>query len=261
MGFTTRHAQQPAPFCTEKFDRMPSTLAQSLHNLIPMLAGLGSAIQILVLAVLLIASVVCWSVMWRKAVLLRRIRKQNRTFTTTLRNSNDLAYVAAAASHLPLSPQAGMFRAMYDQLHTLGRQHRVLLERVGGEAVTVLSDHLRHLAHQVQADELRRCERGLSFLATTAGAAPFIGLLGTVWGIMQSFHAIGKRGGATLAVVGPGISEALVATAAGLAVAIPALVAYNIYVNRVRQLETDLDHFAEELTLLFESHLIQRVEH
>ena len=239
---------------------MPSILAQSLQDLIPLLAGLGSTIQILVLAALLIASIVSWSLMWRKAVLLGRIRKQNRTFITTMHSSGDLAYVAAAASHLPLSPQASMFQTMYDQLHVLGRQHRMMLNRVGGEAVTVLSDHLRHLAHQVQAEELQRCERGLSFLATTAGAAPFIGLLGTVWGIMQSFHAIGKRGGATLAVVGPGISEALVATAAGLAVAIPALVAYNVFVNRIRQIETDLDHFAEELTLLFESHLIQQVE-
>ncbi|ETX04436.1 MotA/TolQ/ExbB proton channel family protein [Candidatus Entotheonella palauensis] len=240
---------------------MPSIPAQSLQNLIPLLAGLGSAIQILVLAALLIASIVCWSLMWRKAVLLRRMRKQTRTFKTTLHDSDDLAYVAAAAAHLPLSPQANMFHTMYDQLHALGQQHRMMLDHVGREAITVLSDHLRHLAHQSQAEELKRCERGLSFLATTAGAAPFIGLLGTVWGIMQSFHAIGKRGGATLAVVGPGISEALVATAAGLAVAIPALVAYNVFVNRVRQLETDLDHFAEELTLLFESHLIQRVEH
>jgi len=239
---------------------MPSLLARSLHDLIPLLAGLGSAIQLLVLAALLVASIVCWSLMWRKAVLLRHIGRQTRTFLTTLHGSDDLAYVAAAASHLPLSPQACMFYAMYDQLYALGKQHRMLLDRVGGEAVTVLSDHLRHLAHQIQAEELKRCEQGLSFLATTAGAAPFIGLLGTVWGIMQSFQAIGKRGGATLAVVGPGISEALVATAAGLAVAIPALVAYNVFVNRVRQLETDLDHFAEELTLLFESHLIQRVE-
>ena len=239
---------------------MPSILAQSLQDLIPLLAGLGSAIQILVLAALLVASIVSWSLMWRKAVLLGRIRKQNRTFITTMHSSGDLAYVAAAASHLPLSPQSSMFQTMYDQLHVLGRQHRMMLNRVGGEAVTVLSDHLRHLAHQVQAEELQRCERGWSFLATTAGAAPFIGLLGTVCGIMQSFHAIGKRGGATLAVVGPGISEALVATAAGLAVAIPALVAYNVFVNRIRQLETDLDHFAEELTLLFESHLIQQVE-
>jgi biopolymer transport protein TolQ len=239
---------------------MPSILARSLQNLIPLLAGLGSAIQILVLAVLVLASIVCWSVMWRKAVLLRRMGKQTRTFLTTLRGSGDLAYIAVAATHLPLSPQANMYHALYNQLHALGRQHRMLLDRVGGEALTVLSDHLRHLAHQVQAEELKRCERGLSFLATTAGAAPFIGLLGTVWGIMQSFHAIGKRGGATLAVVGPGISEALVATAAGLAVAIPALVAYNVFVNRFRQLETDLNHFAEEITLRFESHLIQRVE-
>jgi biopolymer transport protein TolQ len=240
---------------------MPSTLAQSLHHLIPLLAGLGTAIQILVLAALLIASIVCWSLMWRKVVLFRRVRTQTRRFLDSLRGSDDLAYVAAAASHLSFSPQACMFYAMHEQLGALIHQHRMMLDHVGGKAVTLLSDHLRHLAHQCQTDELRRCEQGLSFLATTAGAAPFVGLLGTVWGIMQSFHAIGNRGGATLAVVGPGISEALVATAAGLAVAIPALVAYNVFVNRVRQLETDLDHFAEELTLLFESHLIQRVEH
>lgn len=240
---------------------MPSILAQSLQSLIPLLAGLGSAIQLLVLASLLIASIVCWSLMWRKAVLLRRIRKQTQTFLDTLHSSDDLAYVVAAAAHLSFSPQAAMFHSLYDQLEALGQQHRIMLDHVGGEAVALLSDHLRHIAHQVQAEELQRCERGLSFLATTAGAAPFVGLLGTVWGIMQSFHAIGKRGGATLAVVGPGISEALVATAAGLAVAIPAVIAYNVFVNRVRQLETELDHFAEEMTLLFESHLIQQVEH
>ncbi len=239
---------------------MPSLLAESLQKLIPLLAGLGSAIQLLVLAALLIASIVCWSVVWRKMILFRRIRKQTKAFIDTLHGSYDLAYVAAAAGHLSLSPQANMFHAVYTQLGALSQQHRIMLDHVGGEAVALLSDHLRHMAHQAQAEELANCERGLSFLATTAGAAPFVGLLGTVWGIMQSFHAIGKRGGATLAVVGPGISEALVATAAGLAVAIPALIAYNIFVNRVRQLDTDLDHFSEEITLLFESHLIQHAE-
>lgn len=239
---------------------MPSILAQSLQNLIPLLVGLGSAIQFLVLAALLIASIVCWSLMWRKGVLLRRMRKQTQTFIATLHSSDELAYVAVVAARLPFSPQANMFDAVYHQLGALGQQHRMMLDHVGGEAITLLNDHLRHLAHQVQAEELQRCERGLSFLATTAGAAPFVGLLGTVWGIMQSFHAIGRRGGATLAVVGPGISEALIATAAGLAVAIPAVIAYNVFVNQVRQLETDLGHFAEELTLLFESHLIQQVE-
>lgn len=239
---------------------MSSLLAQSLQNLIPLLAGLGSAIQLLVLASLLIASIVCWSVVWRKMVLFRRIRKQTKAFIETLHGSDDLAYVAAAAGHLSFSPQANMFHSVYTQWDALGQQHRMMLDHVGGKAVSLLSDHLRHMAHQAQAEELARCERGLSFLATTAGAAPFVGLLGTVWGIMQSFHAIGKRGGATLAVVGPGISEALVATAAGLAVAIPALIAYNVFVSGVRQLDTDLDHFSEEITLLFESHLIQHAE-
>jgi biopolymer transport protein TolQ len=107
-----------------------------------------------------------------------------------------------------------------------------------------------------------RLEQGLPFLATTASVAPFVGLFGTVWGIMQSFHAIGQRGGASLAVVGPGLSEALVATAVGLAAAIPAVVAYNHYLNRIRRIEEELENFAEELTLLFDSRLshdVQRV--
>jgi biopolymer transport protein TolQ len=106
-----------------------------------------------------------------------------------------------------------------------------------------------------QAEEVARLEQGLPFLATTASVAPFVGLFGTVWGIMESFHAIGQRGGASLAVVGPGISEALVATAVGLAAAIPAVVAYNYYLNRIRRIEGDLENFTEDLLLLFDSRM------
>jgi biopolymer transport protein TolQ len=106
--------------------------------------------------------------------------------------------------------------------------------------------------------EVLKLERRLPFLATTGSATPFIGLFGTVWGIMASFHGIGLKGSATLAVVAPGISEALVATAAGLGAAIPAVVAYNHYVNRVRGLETEMANFANDLLNIIKRDILRR---
>ena len=99
--------------------------------------------------------------------------------------------------------------------------------------------------------EVARMERYLPFLATTASAAPFIGLFGTVVGIMSAFHGIGQQGSASLAVVAPGISEALIATAAGLGAAIPAVMGYNFYVNRVKRRAVEMDGFALELLNIF----------
>src|SRR5207249_10785628 len=110
-------------------------------------------------------------------------------------------------------------------------------------ALPILNRALRRAA----ALEVALLERYLPFLATTASAAPFIGLFGTVWGIMSAFHGIGAQGSASLAVVAPGISEALIATAAGLAAAIPAVIGYNYFVNRVRHWATEMDGFTLDL--------------
>jgi biopolymer transport protein TolQ len=99
--------------------------------------------------------------------------------------------------------------------------------------------------------EIARMERVLPFLATTASASPFIGLFGTVWGVMESFRGIGQQGSASLAVVAPGISEALIATAAGLGAAIPAVIAYNFFVNRVKYWAVEMEGFALDLLNLF----------
>jgi biopolymer transport protein TolQ len=239
---------------------MPSLSAQGLHRLIPLLAELGTAVQLLVLAALVLASIICWSLILRKAILFRRVRRQNTIFFDTLRSGHDLPFIAVAARRLSLASSARVFCAVYEQLGALRRQHRIRLNHAGPEAFALTHEHLRHLAQREQGEEIRRLEKGLSFLATTAGVAPFVGLLGTVWGIMQSFQAIGTRGGATLAVVGPGISEALVARAAGLAVAIPALIAYNYFLNQLRSIETELDSLVEEITLLFEGHLVEEIQ-
>jgi len=105
--------------------------------------------------------------------------------------------------------------------------------------------------------EVAKLESALGFLATTGSASPFIGLFGTVWGIMHTFKGIGAKGSATLAIVAPGISEALIATAAGLAAAIPAVIFYNHYLNRVKAMTMEMDSFVSELLNIIERHYIR----
>ena len=107
------------------------------------------------------------------------------------------------------------------------------------------------------SEETIRLERLLPFLATTGSATPFIGLFGTVWGVMNAFHGIGLRGSATLATVAPGISEALIATAAGLAAAIPAVIAYNHFVSQIRVMSTEMENFASEFATYAERDLVK----
>jgi biopolymer transport protein TolQ len=110
---------------------------------------------------------------------------------------------------------------------------------------------------QASTSELTKLERGLGFLATTGSTTPFIGLFGTVWGIMDAFRGIGIRGSATLAVVAPGISEALITTAAGLAAAIPAVVAFNYYINRIKVLSAEMENFSAELLNIIKRHFLK----
>jgi biopolymer transport protein TolQ len=107
-------------------------------------------------------------------------------------------------------------------------------------------------------EQTTKLEAALGFLATTGSASPFIGLFGTVWGIMDTFKGIGARGSATLAVVAPGISEALIATAAGLAAAIPAVIAYNYYLNGIKNMRLDMENFASELLNIVERHFVKK---
>ena len=235
---------------TRKPNTMPSFAATGLQSIIAILVGLGTVVQLIVLATLLFASVGCWGIIVQKAFLFRKARRHSARFLETVDATNDRALMAAAARRFMQSPFARMFRATHQYLETLGEGRLSITD--GATVAAAISERLRHVIRQEQAEEIDRFEYGLPFLATTASVAPFIGLFGTVWGIMQSFHAIGQRGGASLAIVGPGISEALVATAVGLAAAIPAVVAYNHYLNRLRRLEGDLEAFADHLLLLFD---------
>ena len=199
-----------------------------------------------VLAILLLFSIISWALIVEKWWQLRRVRRQTLAFTKIFREGRRPSVVHAAARKYRDSPLAQIYAAAYaevsgvpDVIDTLDDGE----DGVSSERLEAVHRAMRRTAGL----EIAQLERYLPFLATTASATPFIGLFGTVWGIMSSFHGISTQGSASLAVVAPGISEALIATAAGLAAAIPAVMGYNFFVNRVRHWATEMDGFILDL--------------
>ena len=146
------------------------------------------------------------------------------------------------------SPLAEMFRSAYLELQRLRKPDAPGPHPAGATA------RIKRALTQAATAEQTRLEKYLGFLATTGSTAPFIGLFGTVWGIMDAFRQIGLRGSANLATVAPGISEALIATAFGLIAAIPAVIAYNYYLGRVNLIATEMDNFSSEFLNIVETH-------
>ena len=200
-----------------------------------------------VLLLLGLFSVVCWALMVEKWWEFRKIRRESVSFLRDFREGRHLASVFIGARKHRESPLA--------QLYISGCQEAAggvtggeMLEHALAQAEDGLPpdrlDAVNRAMRRGASVEIARMERYLPFLATTASAAPFIGLFGTVWGVMSAFHGIGQQGSASLAVVAPGISEALIATAAGLGAAIPAVMGYNFFVNRVKHWAAEMDGFA-----------------
>ncbi len=203
-----------------------------------------------ILLILLLFSVVSWAIILNKFAVLRRVARENRQFLTLYRKLDDLAELSKAAARLRQSAVAAVFLAGVGWL----RPDAVAADggerggpepkngglRTGGKPLE------RALRRGVEA-QANRLESDLAFLATAGNVAPFIGLLGTVLGIIDAFHEIGRQQTASIAAVAPGVSEALVATAAGLFAAIPAVIAYNYFLNRVRVLHGETQGFADEL--------------
>jgi biopolymer transport protein TolQ len=188
-----------------------------------------------VLLILLCFSVVSWALIVEKWWQFRRVKRQSLAFLKIYREGRREAAVHAAVKKYRESPLAQIYAAAYQEVG--GFDDGAEESEDGG--VQVAQRAMRRAA----GHEVARLERYLPFLATTASAAPFIGLFGTVWGVMGAFHGIGQQGSASLAVVAPPIAEALIATAFGLGAAIPAVVAYNYYVNRVKHWATEMDGF------------------
>ncbi len=210
-----------------------------------------------VLVILLFFSLVCWTIIFLKLRTFGRADRHDERFLKLFRESKNLAAAYEECRRYAQSPLAALFREGYRELsHALkgnpgpgGHAGPGEALSKSGEAPTdeLLSRVTRTLRH-ASLREISGLERALIFLATTANVTPFIGLFGTVWGIMDAFHSIGVTGSANLGAVAPGIAEALITTAAGLAAAIPGVIAYNYFLNRIKGVATRLDLFALEFT-------------
>jgi biopolymer transport protein TolQ len=192
----------------------------------------------LVLVTLLIFSLLSWAIILTKWSLLRRARVQSGRFVRAFRKAQRLQDIAAVADQFRPSPLVGVFESGFEEYK----------RQVAGPAGSLRSLTAVQRGMQIGAsEEVTRLERNVPWLAITAAVTPFIGLFGTVWGIIDAFHGLGTAGAATLRAVAPGISEALITTAAGLAAAIPAVIAYNLIGSSIREFAARSDDFSLEL--------------
>jgi biopolymer transport protein TolQ len=182
-----------------------------------------------VLIILLIFSIVSWTIIFYKWRLFSKADNESQSFMRTFNSTRNPKDLFTAAKRFELSPTARLFKSVY------------------AEKVYSDKQELRRMLKRYATLEAARLERYLHFLATTGSTTPFIGLFGTVWGIMNAFTGIGAAGSASLAVVAPGIAEALVTTAMGLVAAIPAVIFYNYYLSRANQMIITMEDFSEEL--------------
>lgn len=228
--------------------KIENTETASFSDIWNMIIGAGPIVQAVML-VLLLFSIVSWAIIIFKSNQLGKARKHSYYFLDLFWKSRSLANIYNESSSFESSPVAQIFRVGYQEL---GRVRKAKAEGVHG------MDNVHRALRRAAAAESTRLSRALSFLATTGNTTPFIGLFGTVWGIMGSFHSIGQKGAANLAVVAPGISEALVATAAGLAAAIPAVVAFNYFNSRVRVLESEMTNFVSDFLNILERDMLKK---
>jgi biopolymer transport protein TolQ len=226
-------------------------------SLFDMVVNAGFVVQ-LVLLLLLIFSIVSWAIIFMKYVSIRKISREDKLFIGAYMKSTKLSEVLPEAKKFRHSTLAEVFRSGYGELAKLTKVVRGSTPgkespETGSQSVEIAGiDNVERAMNRACGLEIAKLEAGLGFLATTGSASPFIGLFGTVWGIMDTFKGIGARGSATLAVVAPGISEALIATAAGLAAAIPAVIFYNFYLNRIKTMTIEMNNFVSELLNIIE---------
>jgi biopolymer transport protein TolQ len=204
-------------------------------EIVDMLSNTGPVAKF-VLVVLLAFSLISWAIILTKWSLLRRARMQSGRFVRAFRKAQRLQDIAAVAEQFKPSPLIGVFDGGIQEYK----------RQISSPSGTLRLTSVQRGMQIGASEEITRLERNLPWLAITAAVTPFIGLFGTVWGIIDAFQGLGTAGAATLRAVAPGISEALITTAAGLAAAIPAVVAYNLIGASIRELAARSDDFALE---------------
>ncbi len=194
-------------------------------------------IALTVLGILLLSSLFSWAIIFAKLSSFGRARKQSQRFLRAFRKATRLQDLAAVSEQFKPSPLVNVFDEVYE---TYRRQ-------TGGSGPPRHITSLERSAHTAASEALTALEKRMTWLATIGAVAPFIGLFGTIMGIVDAFHGLGTAGTATLRAVAPGVSEALITTAAGMLVAVPAVIAYNQFTARLREFGARLDDFAREL--------------
>jgi biopolymer transport protein TolQ len=205
-------------------------------EIVNMVLQMGAVAQV-VLLILLLASIFSWSIILSKLGSLRRAGSQSGRFLRAFRKAHRLQDIAAVSEQFKPSPLVAVFDSAYEEFRRHGEANLTAVQRA---------------AQIASSEQLTRLERRLPWLATTGAVAPFIGLFGTVWGIIDAFYGLGNAGATTLRAVAPGISEALITTAFGLVAAIPAVVAYNFFTHRMKEFGARMDDFSLELLNMIE---------
>ncbi|MCA9665227.1 MAG: protein TolQ [Myxococcales bacterium] len=211
----------------------------------------ASGVVMGVLVLLVFFSLVSWYIIGYKYFYLRRATSETHKFLDTFWNSKRLDAIYQTAEELRRSPVSQVFKAGYVELSKIKKSE--------GDRGTWLGDmqSIERALERAQTSELTHLESMIPFLATTGSAAPFVGLFGTVWGIMNSFRSIGAKGAANLSTVAPGIAEALIATAIGLMAAIPAVIAYNYFLRKVKVLHAEMEGFESDFLNIVKRHFFK----
>jgi biopolymer transport protein TolQ len=236
---------------------MTPTIGQQ-QSLVSIILGASPVVQ-LVLLLLLVFSVGSLGVILYKFRQLRSARLQSERFLEIFWEAKNLAAISTASVELKQSPVAHVFRSGYQELQRLTRPKK---SGTWGDAPAAEStdlggiENVERAMRRATTQEVTRLEKALTFLATTASTAPFVGLFGTVWGVMTAFRGLTTAQTSSIQAVAPGIAEALIATAVGLAAAIPAVVAFNHFAREIRVLTADMDNFSAEFLNIAERHFI-----
>ncbi len=234
-----------------------SVTAPQQHGILDLVRGSGPLVQ-LVLYSLILFSVVSWGIIFYKFKQIRRANKDSAKFIQIFWERRNLASINEVSRDLKSSPIAQVFQAGFEELARLSqgkKEHGASGEGFSTELGGI--DNVGRALKRATSVEITKLEKALTFLATTASTAPFVGLFGTVWGIMNAFRGLSVTHSSSIQAVAPGIAEALIATAAGLAAAIPALMAYNHFAQRIKVLAIEMDNFSHEFLNIAERHFFK----
>ncbi|MDH4161728.1 MAG: MotA/TolQ/ExbB proton channel family protein [Nitrospirota bacterium] len=210
-----------------------------------------------IMGILLCFSIVSWAMILLKYQYLRRAERESKAFLVEFRRTKDVQELLKRAEVMKYSPLATLFLEGYRETEAIVRT--LPAGKVAEGDIPGISEEIERALHMTTQDEVMYMERYLAFLGTTGTVGPLLGLFGTVWGIMDAFYGIGLKGSGDIGALAPGLAEALINTSGGLFVAIPAVIAYNFFAEKIRDIGTRMDSFSIELlSFINRTHLRKR---